>query len=284
MKFKLRKLNIPKWKKKTKSNPKSSEPKEMKSVIRQKVEYGLFAAAVMLLVAGLLYFSPNVITVSNTVGDKELPISCVSTNENKVALTFDAAWGNEDTQTLLELLEKHDVKATFFVTGAWIEKYSDAVKAIAAAGHDIGNHGETSTNMSQLSRKEIETELKTVHEKIKGLTGVEMELFRPPFGDYNNDVVITAKACGYYTIQWDVDSLDWKDYGVESIINSILDNKHLGKGSIILLRNGAKYTPEALETVILGLKEKGYELVPVSELLIRGGYHLDQEGRQVPNN
>ena len=137
--------------------------------------------------------------------------------------------------------------------------------------------------MSQLSDAEKREELMKVHEKVQTLTGYEMFLFRPPYGDYDNAVVNVAKDCGYYTIQWDVDSLDWKDYGVDSIIKTVTEHKHLGNGSIILCHNGAKYTAQALDTLIKKLKEKGYTFVPVSELIYRDGYHMNVEGRQIKN-
>lgn len=164
-----------------------------------------------------------------------------------------------------------------------MENYPDDVKAILAAGHDLGNHSENHKNMSQLSDAEKKEELMKVHDKVRTLTGYEMFLFRPPYGDYDNAVVNVAKDCGYYTIQWDVDSLDWKDYGVDSVIKTVTEHKHLGNGSIILCHNGAKYTAQALDTLITKLKEKGYIFVPVSELIYRDGYHMNVEGRQIKN-
>jgi polysaccharide deacetylase family sporulation protein PdaB len=224
--------------------------------------------------------SQKFISVSNNVNGRELPIYCVETDKKQVALTFDAAWGNEDTQKILDVLAKEDVKVTFFMTGGWVDSYPDDVKAILAAGHDLGNHSENHKNMSQLSTEEQKNELMSVHEKVKELTGYEMFLFRPPYGDYDNTVVTTAKECGYYPIQWDVDSLDWKNYGVDSIIDTVCNHKHLGNGSIILCHNGAKYTAEALETLIQTLKSQGYEFVPLSQLIYRENYTLDAEGRQ----
>lgn len=223
------------------------------------------------------------VTVSSNVNGRELPIYCVETDEKKVALSFDAAWGNEDTRQILDILKKHDVHVTFFMTGGWVEKYPDDVKAIHDAGHDLGNHSENHKNMSQLSDDEKTKELMTVHEKVKELTGVDMNLFRPPYGDYDDAVILNAKENGYYTIQWDVDSLDWKDYGVDSIIDTVVNHKNLGNGSIILCHNGAKYTKDALEVMIAGLKEKGYEIVPISELIYREDYHMDVTGRQIKN-
>ena len=247
------------------------------------LKYGIFALTAFAVLRGLILTAGSSIRVSNSVNGRELPIYCVETKEPKIALTFDAAWGNEDTQKILEILKKHDVRVTFFMTGGWVENYPDDVKAILAAGHDLGNHSENHKNMSQLSDAEKKEELMKVHDKVRTLTGYEMFLFRPPYGDYDNAVVNVAKDCGYYTIQWDVDSLDWKDYGVDSVIKTVTEHKHLGNGSIILCHNGAKYTAQALDTLITKLKEKGYTFVPVSELIYRDGYHMNVEGRQIKN-
>lgn len=169
------------------------------------------------------------------------------------------------------------------MTGEWVENYPEDVKKIQEAGHDLGNHSENHKNMSQLSDGDCQQELLKVHEKVKELTGIEMELFRPPYGDYDNEVITNAKECGYYTIQWDVDSLDWKDYGVDSIIKTVTEHKDLKNGSIILMHNGAKYTQQALPQVIEGLQAKGYQIVPISELIYRDNYHLDVTGRQIKN-
>jgi polysaccharide deacetylase family sporulation protein PdaB len=223
------------------------------------------------------------VTTSGSASSRELPIYCVQTDKPQIALTFDAAWGNEDTEEIMEILRKHDVKVTFFMTGGWVDSYPDDVKMILAEGHDLGNHSQNHKNMSQLSDSEKEKELMTVHDKVKELTGYEMFLFRPPYGDYDNAVVKTAKKCGYYTIQWDVDSLDWKDYGVDSIIKTVTQHKHLGNGSIILCHNGAKYTAKALDAMIENLKSQGYEFVPLSQLIYRDNYYMDHEGRQIQN-
>lgn len=236
------------------------------------------------ILAVVLYISfHHEISVSNTVNGRELPIYCVQTDKPQIAISFDAAWGNEDTRRILEILKKNDVKATFFMTGGWVESYPDDVKAIYADGHDLGNHSQNHKNMSQLSDEECKQELLSVHEKVKDLTGYEMFLFRPPYGDYDNHVITNARSIGYYSIQWDVDSLDWKDYGTTSIINTVTRHKHLGNGSIILCHNGAKYTAEALDSLIQELKAQGYTFVPLSELIYRDHYHLDQEGRQIPD-
>ena len=258
------------------------EAEDFKTNLRnQVIKSALFLLGVVAFVKCVTTFVPQAVSVSSTINGKELPIYCVETDEKKVALSFDAAWGNEDTQKILEILAKHNVHATFFMTGGWVDSYPEDVKAILAGGHDLGNHSENHKNMSQISNDDKEQELMKVHEKVKNLTGYEMFLFRPPYGDYDNDVIKTATKCGYYPIQWDVDSLDWKDYGIDSIVNTVCSNKHLGNGSIILCHNGAKFTADALDTLITNLKGLGYEIVPISELIYRDGYHMDAEGRQV---
>ena len=243
----------------------------------------MFLLAAFAVLRGALVVTGRSMTVSNSVNGRELPIYCVQTEEKKIALSFDAAWGNEDTAKILEILKQNDVHVTFFMTGGWVESYPDDVKAILAAGHDLGNHSENHKNMSQLSDEQKKEELMKVHDKVRELTGYEMFLFRPPYGDYDNAVVKVARDCGYYTIQWDVDSLDWKDYGVDSIIKTVTEHKHLGNGSIILCHNGAKYTAQALDTLIKTLKEQGYTFVPISELIYKDHYHMDHEGRQIRN-
>lgn len=256
----------------------------MLSSIKNYIFSHKFICAVIilfLLLAGGIHIAPEILPASYTVGNRELPIYCVDTSEKKIALSFDAAWGNEDTAAILEILARHSIHVTFFMTGGWVENYPDDVKAIAAAGHDLGNHSENHKEMSKLTNSEIQDELMKVHNKVKELTGTDMCLFRPPYGDYDNDVITTADSLNYYTIQWSVDSLDWKNYGVDSIIKTVCEHKNMGNGAIILCHNGAKYTAQALDTMITRLKEEGYTFVPVSELIYKDNFHLDHTGKQI---
>lgn len=242
-------------------------------VVQLLLFVGIICAAVVLLVSVKK-------TVTAGKSNKELPIYSVGTEEKKVALSFDAAWGNEDTGAILKILDKYDVKVTFFMTGGWVEKYPDDVKAIASAGHDLANHSENHKEMSKLSHDDCVDEIMNVHNRVEALTGQSMCLFRPPYGDYNDNLIKSAESCGYYTIQWSVDSLDWKDYGADNIVNRVLNHKNLKNGAIILMHNGAKYTKDALERIIVGLKEMGYEIVPISELIYTDGYEIDHTGMQ----
>ena len=166
--------------------------------------------AIAIALVGSYKYIGGYVTVSSNVNGRELPIYCVQTDEKKVALSFDAAWGNEDTQEILDILERQDIKVTFFMTGGWVEAYPEDVKKIYVAGHELGNHSENHLNMSELSMSEIEEEIMLVHNKVKELTGYDMQVFRPPYGDYDNDVITGVENCGYYAIQWDVDILDIK--------------------------------------------------------------------------
>lgn len=244
-----------------------------------------YIAIAVICIAAAVIFVKNVpfcadVFASVAESGRRLPIYCVDTPDKKVAISFDAAWGADDTDELLRILKENDVKTTFFMCGYWVDDYPEEVMKIAADGHDLGNHSATHPHMSVLTKEQIKEELQNTHNKVFELTGVEMELFRPPFGEYTNSVIEAAEESGYYTIQWDVDSLDWKEFGVDHEINQVLNHKHLGNGSIILFHNDAKYTPAALDTIIKGLKEKGYEIVPISELIIRDEYTIDHEGRQ----
>lgn len=263
--------------------PKQSREEYLRQNVILSLKYGTLVLAAFAVLRGVIVAAGANVTVSSSVDGRELPIYCVETDEKKIAISFDAAWGNEDTAKILEILKKNNVHATFFMTGGWVESYPDDVKAILADGHDLGNHSENHKNMSQLSDEEKREELMKVHQKVQELTGYEMFLFRPPYGDYDNAVVNVAKDCGYYTIQWDVDSLDWKDYGVDSIIKTVTQHKHLGNGSIILCHNGAKFTAQALDTLIATLKNEGYTFVPISELIYKDNYHMNHEGRQIQN-
>lgn len=165
---------------------------------------------VVVLIGGLWMNKDKIQSTIAMYSNKKLPIYCVKTEKKQIALSFDAAWGNEDTKQILDILKENDVKVTFFMTGGWVESFPDDVKAIAKAGHDLGNHSENHKQMSKLSSEECEEEIMRVHEKVKKITGKNMILFRAPYGDYNDNLVNTVNRLGYHCIQWDVDTIDIK--------------------------------------------------------------------------
>lgn len=214
-------------------------------------------------------------------GDRKLPIYSVKTEEKKVALSFDAAWGAEDFNSIMDTLDAHDVKVTFFMTGGWVEANPDCVKTLVDKGHELGNHSEHHYDMATISSGEMKDEIMAVHKRVKELTGYEMKVFRPPYGSYNNELIDVVYDCDYYPIEWNVDSLDWKDYGVQSIIDTVCNHKSLGCGSIILCHNGAKYTAQALDELLTRIESMGYEIVPVSGIILTEGYHMEADGTQL---
>lgn len=239
--------------------------------------------AMALLVLSAIRYVPEVVSVSTSVDGRELPIFSVDTVKKQVALSFDVVRGDTDMQKILEILDEDQVRATFFVTGGWVDAYPEDVQTIQRAGHDLGSLGQDHVDMTQLDKEEKALGLMNVHKKVKELTGVDMELFRPPLGDYDNEIIRTATERGYYTVQWSVDSLDWKDYGADAIIETVCTHKDLENGAIIRCHTGTKYTAQALDGMLDGLKSQGYEIVPVSHLIYRSDFHIDQSGRQVPD-
>lgn len=210
---------------------------------------------------------------------RSLPIYAVGTEEKKVAISFDCAWGTEKTDRLLQIMAEENIRSTFFMVEFWTEKYPEYVKKIDEAGHEIGTHSATHPYMSKLSEEKIRMELSTSAAAIEGITGKKVELFRPPYGDYNDRLVDTAKDMGLYTVQWDVDSLDWKNLSGQEIAMRVISR--VKPGSIILCHNNAEHTPEALPLIIADLKNKGYTFVPVGELIYRDGYEIAADGTQV---
>ncbi len=230
----------------------------------------------------LVIFIIALVLVKNMVGaqDKILPIYSVDTDEKLISLTFDVAWGDEDMVEVLQILDDNDVKATFFLVGDWVEDYPEQVKTIHEKGHDIANHSDRHPHVTKLTKDEVKADIMEAHKKVKDLLGVEMDLYRAPYGEYDNEVVEAAHECNYHIIQWDVDSLDWKNYGKQPLIDKVLKHKNLTYGSIVLLHTGTDHTKDALDEIIKGLKQKEYKIVPTSELIMRENYRCDHTGRQ----
>jgi len=221
--------------------------------------------------------------VFNQKGSNPLPIYSVDKGEEKVcAISFDAAWGNEDTQELIKILDEYDVKTTFFVVGSWVDKYPDSVKALYDAGHEIMNHSNSHPHMTQISKEKMIEEIEECDKKIEAVTGQKVNLFRPPYGDYDANVIETMTGIDHYTIQWSVDSLDWKDKTPQEIYKRVTDNIH--PGAIVLFHNAAKNTPAALGDILKTLKEDGYKIVPVSEIIYKDNFIIDHTGKQIQKN
>lgn len=197
----------------------------------------------------------------------------MDTPEKKVAISFDACWGADQTPRILKTLKDYNLKTTFFLTGYWLEKYPDMVKRISDEGHEIGNHTYTHPHLNNLSEEGIRKEIERTHQLIKEISGQEANLFRPPFGEYSNKVIKAIEGCGYKVIQWSIDSLDWKEIGRDALVKRVTKNLH--EGAIVLFHNNGQYTAEALPEIIEYFKEEGYQIVPISELIYQQNYYID---------
>jgi len=219
------------------------------------------------------------IPIGVSANSKLTPIYRVKTDENKIALTFDVAWGNDDLEEILDVLSEHEAKATFFVTGDWARRYPDGVKAIIANGHDVQNHSDTHPHVAKLSAEEIIADAAKCSNEIKSITGKETNYYRLPYGEYNNTVI--ESLSDYQVIQWDVDSLDWKpDATVESISERVISKTQTG--SILLFHVDSKTgcTADALSQIFQKFSGK-YKYVLLPELLYSEPYRIDSKGQQI---
>ncbi len=209
-----------------------------------------------------------------------LPIYSVERTDKSISISFDASWGGDQTMRILDLLDEYDAKATFFLVGIWVDKYPELVKAIHERGHEIGNHSDKHPHMTQISQEKMRQELAGMSDKLEALTGVRPTLFRPPYGDYNNQVITVARSEGYEAVQWSVDSLDWKNKGAQDLIRRATTN--IQPGDIILFHNDSKYILDALPSILSFYQEQGFQLIPVGELLLSGDTTIDVQGKQHP--
>lgn len=245
----------------------------------------IFTATVMIItifLASTVLYKTGAHAVFNGSNLRQLPIYRVQTDEKKLAISFDCAWGTDYTDTLLSVMKENEVKCTFFMVEFWTNKHPDYVKKIFDAGHEIGTHSATHPYMSKLDKTAIQKELTSSSKAIEQITGKKVEVFRPPYGDYDDLLIETAKELGLYTIQWDVDSLDWKDLSATQITNRVISR--VKNGSIVLFHNQGLHTAEALPTIIKTLKEQGYTFVSVGELIYRDNYRMAVDGAQVKNS
>ena len=248
-------------------------------MILSKRHLAIFAILALLVCISLAGVMTRGEAVAASRTARELPIYCVESEEKQIALTFDAAWGAEDTPVLIRILAEHNVPATFFLVGQWVDQYPECVKALHDAGHSVMNHSNTHPHLPELSPQNALLEVDTASDKIEAITGVRPELIRPPYGDYNDSVVRTLKGAGYAVIQWSVDSLDWKGISASEIQKRVLSRAE--PGAIVLFHNAAEHTPEALPGIIEALTLEGYTFVTVNDLILRKNYYMDHTGKQM---
>ena len=221
-----------------------------------------------------------VTSVGTKAEQRKLPIYRVERADNKIAVTFDVAWENSNTDELLNILNEYDAKATFFITGDWCDRYPDDVKKFADAGHEIENHSDQHPHVEGINVNDLINDTRECSRKIKMITGKEPVLYRAPYGEYDDSLLTTLEGMGLKTIQWDVDSVDWNKPTSEQITKKVLENTK--SGSILLFHNDLQNTTEAMPNILKGLKEKGFEFVTVDELILHDNYTIDANGEQQP--
>lgn len=210
-----------------------------------------------------------------------VPVYRVERQEKQVAISFDAAWGADKTQQIIDVLKQYDAGATFFLVGFWVDKYPEMVKAIDQTGFEIGTHSNTHPDMAKISQENIAKELDISTEKIKAITGKEVTLFRPPYGSYNNQLISACNQRNLIPIQWDVDSLDWKGLSATEITKRVVTK--VESGSIILMHNNADNVVDALKMVLERLTNDGYQITSVGQLVYHSNYTIDRNGVQHSN-
>lgn len=246
----------------------------MNSKIYKKVLFAVLLLAVSTISSIFLNVSKGVF-----IQDKNIPIYSVDTQEKKVSITFDVNWGNDNTIEILDILDKYNVKATFFIIGNWAEDFPELTKEIYKRGHEIGNHSDTHPDFTQVSKDRIIKEISVADAKIMKITGQGTKLFRCPSGSYNDNALNAVKSAGYYCIQWDVDSIDWKAEGADKEYERVM--KKVNPGSIILFHSDAKFTPYNLPRIIENLNAEGYSFVKVGDLIYKENYKINLEGKQI---
>ncbi len=252
----------------------------MRFILLTRRKLAILFSCVLIGAISLVVATTTADQVVATVSEpREIPIYYVDTDEKVCALSFDAAWGNEQTNTLLDILDEYEIKSTFFLVKQWVDQYPDDVKEIAARGHDVGNHSATHPHMASLTSDEQIKEIGDCNAAVEELTGSRPTLFRAPYGEYDNKLVQNLRDNDMYCVQWNIDSLDWKDPSPGEMVKRIREK--LCPGSIILMHNGAKNTPEALPQIIEMIQGEGYTIVPISELLPEGDYYTDHEGKMI---
>lgn len=247
----------------------------------------IYAYLVSIITVILLFYMANsMMTNKDTVetsaaSGKLLPIYNVQTQEKKVALTMNCAWNADDIDIILKTLEENNTKITFFMVGDWIEKFPDAVKKISDAGHEIASHSDTHPHVNNLSYEKNIEEIEKSNDKIEKITGNRTKIYRPPYGEYNNTVIKAAQDKEYFCIQWNLDTLDYTGLSGNEMWNRLKDK--IKEGDIILTHNGTKNTANSLDMLIKNIKEKGLEVVRISDLIYKENYTINNNGTQIKN-
>jgi len=247
---------------------------------KEKIIAYVVSVLTVIMLFGIANLSINNNTIeTSSILTSKLPIYNVETEEKNVAFTMNCAWTADDIDEILETLKSNEVKITFFMVGDWVDKNPEAVKKIYEAGHEIGNHSNTHPHVAKMTYEQNLEEIEKCSQKIEQLTGKKPILYRAPYGEYNEEVVKASFENGYYAIQWNKDTLDYQALTGEQMWKRIGNN--LQSGDIILSHNGTEHTSDSLDMLIKNIKEKGFNIVKVSELIYKDNYKINSNGTQI---
>ena len=241
------------------------------------------AAVFVLLVVAAIVYTQVALSDAKPVSNQSesMPVCSVATDEKMVAITVDTAFGDDDyTAEILGVLRNESARTTFFVMGLWAGEHEAALDAILTGGQEIASHSMNHTRYPDLTPAEIIEDADAAADLIFNKTGYDTRLIRMPYGAFDTDSMLALESDGYVPVKWSLDAKDWKGYDAEKIADGVLGE--VQSGDIIMFQNNMPETPAALEAVILGLREAGYKIVTVSELLLDGDYYIDGNGTQRP--
>lgn len=219
-----------------------------------------FAAGLFLLLSLL----PGILQYTAIDSTKPRAIYHGSAAEPKVAFACNVFWGEEFLPSMLNTLDSHNIKITFFIGGSWASRNPELLKAIAERGHELGNHTYSHPHPNTLDKQLNQDQITRTEELIKNVTGVKTTLYAPPYGEFNDTVLRAAAELGYITIMWSIDTIDWKRPPADIIITRV--TKKLHNGAIILM-HPTDPTAKALPELINRIQDAGFTIHPVSGVL-----------------
>ncbi|MEG6617037.1 polysaccharide deacetylase family protein [Peptococcaceae bacterium 1198_IL3148] len=240
---------------------------------RRRLPLIVAVTVVAVMFTTVIYKAPDVISTTSkgAVKPQATAYYQVKTDEKVVALTFDWSYGTAVAEPILDILKERNIRCTFFMSGPAALKYPEIPKRVAAEGHEVASHGHEHVDLDKLSKEQIKENILNAHKNIKKATGQEAQLIRCPNGAWRGAVLEAANEVNYTVIQWDTDSLDWfKDRTADQIAQRVLKGVHPGDIILMHASDVCDRTPEALPVILDGLKEQGYKLVTVSQLLEYG--------------
>ncbi len=248
----------------------------MKYALFSKKDVSLIIIMIIWIIVLISVVCATLHTSVSAVNDR-IPVYSVENNSDEIALTFNCAWDDTGLDEILTVLSDENVRCTFFFVGEFAEKYPEAVRRIYNCGHEIANHSMNHADPVNMQFEKIVSDINSCNELLCSITGCSPDLYRAPSGSYDNKTVEAAESLGMTAVQWDVDSIDWKNSSPEKITSRVTDKAT--SGSIVLFHLGKENTADALPDIISALSDSGYSFSTVSDMLLQGETYIDNEGR-----